>query len=34
LLAYVRADDVWIFDLDRGLDVALTEGGSGQHNPI
>jgi len=33
-LAYVRADDVWIFDLDRGLDVALTEGGSGQHNPI
>ena len=34
MLAYVRADDVWIFDLDRGLDVALTEGGSGQHNPI
>ena len=33
-MAYVRADDVWIFDLDRGLDVALTEGGSGQHNPI
>ena len=25
---------MWIFDLDRGLDVALTEGGSGQHNPI
>ena len=33
-LAYTRADDIWIFDLDRGSDVPLTEGASGQHSPI
>ena len=33
-LAYTRANDIWIFDLDRGSNVPLTEGGSGQHNPI
>ena len=33
-LAYTRNSDVWIYDLDRGSNDALTEGGSGPHDPV
>jgi hypothetical protein len=32
--AYTRQGDIWIFDLDRGTNVPLSEGRTGQHNPV
>lgn len=32
-LAYTKRGDIWVFDLDRGTNVALSEGGTGPHNP-